>query len=115
MKTAEFEALWAKAYEASRVAHAAAVPEPMVVVGGGNRWFVPDGPCGFGWVTFSGATPFGRWAKKTGRARPHYPKGLYVSTNGNSQSIARAEAAAYAFAKVLREAGIEARGESRLD
>lgn len=111
-----FEALWGAAEVAARKAHAEAVPTPMVV----EAWIVSEGPCGFASVTFSGKTAFGRWAKAAGRARKNSSKGLYVSTNnmsdkGYSQSIARAEAAAYAFAKVLCEAGIEAYAESRLD
>jgi hypothetical protein len=110
-----FEELWSKAEGAARAAHAAALPQPMVVAGGGQAWFVSEGCCGFGWVSFPGNGSFGKWAKAAGKARKHWPKGLYVSTNYGSQSIERAEAAAHAFAKVLREGGVEASPGSRMD
>jgi hypothetical protein len=122
----EFESLWSKADAAGRAAAAAAVPAPMVVsqadvfgkpTPGGKSWYVAEGPCGFGWVTFKGNTAFGRWAKKSGKATKSYGEGggLRVSSPLMTQSIARNEAYAYAFAAALSEAGIKAYGHSRMD
>lgn len=81
----------------------------------GPSWHVPEGLCGFAWVTFKGNTGFGRWAKKEGLARKQYGGGLAISVSEFNQSVARKEAYAYAFAKTLREHGITAYADSRLD
>jgi len=118
---AKFEAVWSEAEAKAREAHTAAAPEPMLVAGRNEVFAVPDGPCGFGSVVFPGTSAFGKWALRTGRAKRNYPKGVYVGTNSYSatgrysQSLARADAAAHAFANVLRLAGFEARPESRMD
>ena len=112
-----FDNIWNEAENAGRAAHAVALPSPMVVIDSATqeRWDVSEGACGFGRVRFAGNTAFGRWAKKTGRAHA-WTRGLSHSTNYNgSQSIARAEAAAHAFAAVLKSYGIEAYGEAVLD
>jgi hypothetical protein len=120
----EFESLWSKADAAGLAAAAAVTPVPMVVaeadvfggpLPGGKSWCVSEGACGFGWVTFKANTAFGKWAKRTGKARSNYPSGLRVSPSMFTQSLARNEAYAYAFAKVLTEAGITAYGNSRMD
>lgn len=66
-------------------------------------------------MTVKGNTSFGRWAKQNDLARPDYPSGLAISCHDFNQSIARKEAYAEAFAKVLRENGISAYAHSRLD
>ena len=76
---------------------------------------VDDGACGFAWVSFAGNTAFGKWAKKQGFARPHYPKGLCYWVSEFGQSVDRKSAFAGAFAEVLRQAGIECYAGSRLD
>jgi hypothetical protein len=122
----DYAALYEQAEAAGRAAADAAVPVPMIV---GEEtspfsgiidhskptYFVSDGLCGFAWVKFAGNTGFGRWAKKAGKARPSYGGGLQVSVFGYGQSVARKEAYAQAFADVLREAGVTAYAESRLD
>jgi hypothetical protein len=115
-----FDALHAKADAAGHAAAVAAKPAPMVVVGG-----VPGGPqevfyeseglCGFAWVVFAGNTAWGKWAKKAGLARAHHPSGLCLWVSGYGQSVDRKAAYAKAYAGVLKDAGIEAHADSRLD
>lgn len=122
-RSATFAALWAKAVEAARKAHAEAIPTPMTVVEEnlltgeqGKRWYVSEGACGFGTVkVMPGNCSFALWLTKNNYARKSYTGGVSISTNYGSQSVARAEAAAYAMADVLREAGIKAYGSSNLD
>jgi len=115
MTTSQFTQWWDEAVEAADAALAAAIPTPMVVTGGGQQWFVSEGPCGFASVRFAGNTAFGRWAKSTGRATKAWDRGLQVWVRGGGQSIARKEAWAKAFAKVLQSKGVAATWESRLD
>ena len=117
--------LWARAVVAARKAHAEAIPVPMTVYDAnldgtpkpdGNRFYVSEGPCGFGTVkVLPGNSSFALWLVKNNYARKSYTGGVTISTNYGSQSIARAEAAAYAMADVLREAGVKAYGSSNLD
>jgi len=113
----KFAGVLEAALAAGAAAGAAIVPNPMVVTSGstGEKWFVADGVCGFGWVSFPGNTAFGRWAKKNGHARSHYPSGLSIWSKLMTQSMARNEAWAYAVAEVLRENGIAASAGSRID
>ena len=122
----DYAALYEQAEAAGREAADAAVPVPMIV---GEEtsplsgvidhskptYFVSEGLCGFAWVSFKGNTGFGRWAKKAGKAKPAYGGGLRVSVFGYGQSVTRKEAYAHAFAAVLRDNGVEAYAESRLD
>jgi hypothetical protein len=122
----DYAALYAAADAAGKQAAEAATPTPIIV---GEEtspfsgqvdytkptYFVSEGLCGFAWVSFKGNTGFGRWAKKTGKAKPAYGGGLRVSVFGYNQSVTRKEAYAQAFAAVLREAGVTAYAESRLD
>ena len=121
----KFAAILAEAFAAGAAAGSAVVPVPMVVSQLSNplddrsaatkQWFVPDGVCGFGWVSFAGNTPFGRWAKKNGHAHKGYPTGLSISSRLMTQSLTRNEAWAHAVADVLRGHGITAYGQSRID
>jgi len=110
-----FKMVWDRAVAAGKAAGSTIQPVPMVVQGGGQRWVVPDGMCGFAWVSFPGNTAFGRWAKKVMGAGKHYPSGLAHWVSDFNQSIARKEAYAHAFAKVLQDAGIDCHAGSRLD
>ncbi len=99
-----------------------ALPEPMTVTESdlmgnpiGRSWTVSEGACGFAWVTFAGNTAWGKWAKAQGIASKGYPKGLQIWVSEFNQSVERKEACAQAYAKVLREHGIEAYAHSRLD
>ena len=124
-KKIDYAALYAAADAAGKQAADAAVPTPMIVgkaIGLTDQidysqptYFVADGPCGFAWVQFAGNTGWGRWAKKEGHARPAYGGGLQIRVADYGQSVMRKEAYAQAFADVLREAGVTAYAESRLD
>jgi len=121
--SAFFHSLFAAASEAGLLASAKAVPEPMVVTEcdvltgapSGRSYYVSEGVCGFAWVKIKGNTPFGRWAKKMGYARPAYGGGLMIYCPLNTQSYDRKTAWGNAFAKVLNDAGIFAYCDSRLD
>jgi hypothetical protein len=113
-----FDAVHALAHEAGMTAGINACPLPMLVTEDSARarsWLVDEGACGFAWVVFKGNTAWGRWAKKQGIARSHYPSGLCVWVSEFGQSVARKEAYAYAYALVLKENGIDAYSSSRLD
>lgn len=107
---------------AGMAAGRAHTPAPMGVYQSdlqGNRLgpteIVMDGVCGFAWIKIAGNTSFGRWAKKTGRARNGYYGGLLISASEFGQSMERKTAYARAFAKVLNENGVKAYAESRID
>ena len=122
----DFRGLYEKAREAGLAAGEAAKPRPMIVgtptTPFGNEidytkrtYFEPEGVCGFAWVVIKGNTAFGRWAKKAGLASKNYPKGLMFWVRDFNQSMARKEAYARAFAKVLNDGGVNAYANSRLD
>lgn len=127
----EFRELWNRAAAAGITAFNAARPTPMIVQQHADmfndrspvtrQWYVPDGPCGFGWISLRPATSaFARWLKKNRLASTDsYAGGLYISsshfTPTLSQSLDRNAAAARAAAAVLSEAGYRAYGESRID
>jgi hypothetical protein len=140
LSTGEMEALFARAGEAGRKAFEDAKPVPMIVgtpknmmaslLGGDDGGFDPnepiyhvaDGVCGFAWVNVRpGGSRFARWLIKNGHGkRDSYAGGVYLSlygwcVPGMSQSLQRKEAAAHAVAEVLREAGIDAYSQSRID
>ena len=116
-RDAGFSALASVAYAAGIKAGRECRPIPMVVcdsTGQPIEW-VDDGACGFAWIAFAGNTAFGRWAKKQGLARSHYPSGLCIWVSEFGQSIDRKAAFAGAYAQVLRNAGIDCHAGSRLD
>ena len=119
--------LYEKAHAAGLAAGNAAVPVPMVV-GQATGLFsneidrskpmyhVPDGVCGFAWVSIHpNRGEFVRYLKANRIGRPGYPKGYSVSVHLYGQSMQRKEAYAGAFARVLSAAGIDAYAESRID
>jgi hypothetical protein len=121
-----FAELVRKAETAGNEAGHAALPVPMIVGQAksifsdemipGTEEYIADGVCGFAWVKFPGNTPFGRYMKRMGKARTGYPKGLSVHVSGFGQSMQRKEAYARAYAKVLRDGGVEdAYADSRMD
>ena len=110
-----YQSLLNAASAAGEAAYKAASPEPMIVSGHGEQYYVPEGPCGFAWVKFAGNTAFGKYCKKAGIARSAYPKGLMIRDSHPSQSYDRKYAWASAFAKVLRDNGIDAYADGRLD
>ncbi len=113
----DFQKVMDDAVAAGKAAAAALVPVPMVVVGGGQKYFVPDGVCGFAWVKVTPATqPFAKWLKKTGKVQgAAYGGGYDLWVSDYSQSMQLKEAYAYAFADVLKAAGVTAYAQSRMD
>ena len=82
----------------------------------GEEWF----PCGFAWVRVLPATqPFGRFLKKAGIVDSASYGGGYTvfdaCGNRYTQSMFVKEAGTKAYAKVLRDHGIECYAESRID
>lgn len=127
-KEDKFRALWDKAMAAGMAAANACNPVPMVVGSPstpfGNdidpekeTYFVPDGVCGFAWVTVRpGNSPFANWLKKNGLARKDsYAGGVSIWIAEHGQSLQRKEAHAFAMARELSIAGIKAYGNSRID
>lgn len=125
--TQAFRDLLSKAYAEGRKAGVEAFPTPMVVGQAKSLTsreidyskpveIVDDGACGFAWVKIRPATtPFARWLKKHGYARPSWNGGLDIWISEFNQSVDRKYAMARAMAKVLTEAGITAYADSRLD
>jgi hypothetical protein len=112
----DHETIWRAADAAGRNAAESITPRAMIVEGMGRTYYVADGVCGFAWVNWKANTPWGRWTKATGRTRKDSYLGgqtLWVSDYG--QSMARKEAYAEAFAKVLADHGIDAYAGSRMD
>lgn len=116
MSETNYRALASQADAAGRAAAEAVNPRPMTVVGGGQEYFVADGVCGFAWVVVKpGNSPFARFAKQNLRAHKHYYGGVEIWVSGYGQSMQRKEAYASAYADVLRNAGIQAYSQSRMD
>lgn len=114
---ARFQEVIDKAYAAGIEAGKNARPIPMYVIDQGipiDR--IDDGACGFAWVTVTPATSsFAIWAKKQGIMRRAYGGGVMYWVSSFGQSVDRKSAFAGAFAKVLRENGINAFAGDRLD
>lgn len=121
----EYSALLQKAYEEGRKAGAECRPHPMLVAYEGPDgkvdyskpiYKVDDGACGFAWVKVRpGNSPFAKWLKQQGVARPSYSGGVDIWISDFGQSIERKEKMAVAMAKVFKDANIQAYAESRLD
>lgn len=124
---AEAARLYERADTAGRAAAEAVVPVPMHVVQRANafddnspvvRAYAPvlDGVCGFAWVNVRpGNSSFARWLKANKRASKGYYGGLELWVSQYGQSMTRKESYARAFANVLRDAGVDAYAESRMD
>lgn len=124
----EFTKIYDEAHAAGMAAGKGATPTPMIV-GTPTNFFsndidmskpvyhVPDGPCGFAWVIIKpGTSAFAKWMNDAGHSRKdHYYGGVCVWVSGFSQSMARKEAYADAFADVLKKHGIKAVSMSRMD
>lgn len=125
LSVATLTRLMREAHEAGMKAGRSVGVAPMVVSKHANplddsspvekAWIVPDGPCGFAWVTIRPANS--RAAKvmasmftgKTGGGhakRNEYEGGMMLWVWEFNQSLTRKEAYAYAFAKHLTDAGI---------
>ena len=124
--TIDFADLHARAHTAGHAAATKTTPRAIVVGEAKGlfsneidfskpTFYESEGCCGFAWVSFPGNKPFGRWAKKEGLARSHYPSGLCIWISDYGQSVERKSAYAEAYAKVLRDAGVVASSGDRLD
>jgi hypothetical protein len=123
----EFETLYARAHLAGYEAATRCTPAPMVVQEHvdmmddsspvAKQWHVPEGVCGFAWITVRpGTSRFARWLKATDRARTdRYYGGVTIWVGAFGQSYERKCAYARAFTAVLVEAGIRAAAGDRLD
>jgi len=90
---------------------------PMVVVGNGRSYIVPDGLCGFAWLEIRPARgPLVTFLKKNGIGRvSQHHRCYWVNISRFDQSLALKEAYANAVANSLREAGYEVSSGSRMD
>ena len=123
----EFQQLWDEALAAGQTAMEATLPTPMVVVQHSNmmddtspvekQWLVPDGVCGFAWISIKPATsPFARWLKDKGYAKHDaYYGGITYWVHQGNQSMELKENFAHAMAKVLTQHVIHASAMSRMD
>jgi hypothetical protein len=125
--TTQAHRLFANARSAGFAAGNAFSPTPMLV--GSSTTFlgtdidptkrtyiVPDGVCGFAWVLINPAnSSIAIHAKKQGIGSKAYGGGLSIWIHDHNQSMERKMAHADAFAGVLRDAGIEAYAQSRMD
>ena len=79
-------------------------------------YVVNDGVCGFAGVVIKPARgKFVSYLKSIGIGNKHYYGGYYVSVREFGQSLARKEAYAEAYAKVLGEEGMSCYVDSRMD
>ena len=80
-------------------------------------YFVEGGVCGFAWVNISPARgKFVQWLKENKKGgKNSYSGGYDIWINEFGQSLTRKEAFAQAFAKVLRDYGVDAYAQSRID
>jgi hypothetical protein len=118
--------LFATAHAAGNAAVQAATVTPMIVTQCQNplddsstpvrQYFVEDGVCGFASITVKPAnSAFAKYLKLHHRAHKSYYGGVSLPVRDFNQSLQKKEAYAYAFAKVLNQAGINAYVESRMD
>jgi hypothetical protein len=113
-----------KAEAAGRKALEECTPQPMGVVepSTGKQWHVPEGMCGFAWVTVTpGNSSLAHYLKREHGWEKAYRGGVQRWVSEGGQSIERKEAFASAFAKVMREEltgrvpGVNIYAGSRLD
>ena len=127
LKKSEFAPLYLKAHAAGLEAAKKVVPVPMIVAQHASvlddsspvvkSWYVPSGVCGFAWVSVKpGNSGFAKWLVANGYAsKDSYAGGVCLWVSLFGQSLELKESYAYAFARVLQEAGIKAYGNSRMD
>jgi len=116
--TEEFN-LFQRAHQAGCDAVALLQVQPMTVYDPMRKksYYVEDGACGFAWVTIKPAnSKFSKMMQVYGYARKSiYEPGIMMWVSDYNQCVQKKEAYAYAFAQVLRDAGIKASAHSRLD
>jgi len=112
------QALYDQAHTAGQAAANACTPTPMTVVNThtGQRYNVPGGPCGFASINIRpGNCRFANFVKKIGVGRKAYYGGVDIPVFDYGQSMTTKGAYARAFAKVLRDADINAHSSTRMD
>jgi len=118
--------LYAAAHDAGNAAVESAIIAPMIVQQRANplkdssdlvkQYYVEDGVCGFASIIVKPAnSALAKYLKLNCGARKSYYGGIALSIQAFNQSLQKKEAYAYAFAKVLNDAGINAYVESRMD
>lgn len=109
--------LYDRAHAAGAEAVDKLIVEPMYVQSGSTVYKVNDGLCGFAWVNLKPAnSAFAKWLRAEGLAEKRYGgPGINMWIGAYNQSYEKKRTYAAAFANVLREAGIHAWSESRLD
>ena len=121
--------IYVEACEAAQAAVKECVPVPMIVgspttfMGSDidmsqKTYFVEGGVCGFASVQISGRGKFAKFTKERGISYKAYGGGYGIPSHRfaqTGQSLARAEAAAGAAARVFEKYGIVAYVESRMD
>ena len=81
-----------------------------------KTYFVEGGACGFAGVVIKPARgKFVSYLKSIGIGYKHYYGGYYVPVRVFGQSLARKEAYAEAYAKILSEEGMRCYVDSRMD
>ena len=81
-----------------------------------KTYFVEGGACGFAGVVIKPACgKFVSYLKSLGMGHKHYYGGYYVPVRAFGQSLARKEAYAEAYAKILSEEGMRCYVDSRMD
>lgn len=122
---AEFQRIYDDAHKAGIAAGQAAMPQSICVTQHANplndnsevtrRWIVPEGVCGFAWISFRGNTSWAAWTRKHKISDTDYPRGRIIWVRQFGQSYERKVAYAKAFADVLVANGINAYSAGRLD
>jgi hypothetical protein len=124
---AQARSLFANAHLAGLAAGNGATPTPMVVgtptsilsndIDHSKRtYYVSEGACGFAWVLIHpGGSSLARQARALGVGSRAYGGGVSIWVHDHGQSVDRKERHAHAYASVLREHGVEAFSQSRLD
>jgi hypothetical protein len=118
--------MYEKAHAAGIAAMNEKVPVPIIVQQHQNMaddsspvqksWYVPQGMCGFAWVTVRpGNCGFAKWLKSKGLGHKCYHGGWEYWVREGGKSIEKKEAYAEGFANVLNCFGIKACAGSRLD
>lgn len=118
--------IYIQAHNAGNSAVQSATITPMVVTQKANplndssdtvkQWYVEDGICGFASVIVKPAnSKFAKFLIENQLGRKSYTGGVHMSVRDFNQSLQKKEAYAHAFAKVLRDNGINAWSESRID
>jgi hypothetical protein len=89
----------------------------QIIVTGNERANKPTDAIGFGWVKVSpGNRGFGAWLVRNGLANGAHDYGVNVYPPSlGTTALAPKDAYCIAFARVLREAGVECFADSRLD